>query len=473
MLPQDTDIFEFLLKLKPPDWPCAVRSLGFTDADGFDRDWPTWAHEGQREPPGDWSTWVIKGGRGFGKTLAGSHWIAAAVAGGEKLSIALVGATLEETRRVMVERRGGLLDVAGPWIREWHPNLRTLRFRTGAEATIFSGASPDQLRGAEHHLAWCDELAKWEKPGETWDMLQFGLRCGARPRALVTTTPRPGPVLKAIMALPGTIVTGGPSSANPHNSPAWLADMQARYAGTRLGRQELEGELLGDTPGALWTVELLERCRILPGTGRGTAAEGGGGGGAVPCAAPPPSALRAATSPSRGGYVRLVIAVDPPTGDGTCGIIACARDEAGTAHVLADHSVTGLSPEGWSRAVADAAGVWGHLCTSVPIQIVAEQNQGGRMVETILRIADPDLDVKLVTAIPGKTVRAEPVARLFEAGQVLLHGRFPALEAQLCGLIAGGDYEGPGTSPDRADAMVWALTELMLGVQYEPRIRAL
>lgn len=172
--------------------------------------------------------------------------------------------------------------------------------------------------------------------------------------------------------------------------------------------------------------------------------------------------------------LRLVLAVDPPTGDGTCGIIACAKDSEGKAHVLADHSVTEQSPEAWSRAVANAASVWTALHPNAPLLVVAESNQGGLMVRSVLRISDPDLPIKLVPAIQGKTDRAAPVAMLFEAGKVAIHGRFPALEAQLCGMIAGGDYEGPGSSPDRADAMVWGLTELMLQKERaEPRIRRL
>jgi phage terminase large subunit-like protein len=429
-------------------------------------------------------------GRGFGKTLAGANWIAAAVADAgtvagncPHLSIALVGATLDEARRVMVEGRSGLLAVAGGWIDDWSPSLRRLRFTTGAEAFLFSGASPEQLRGPEHHFAWCDELAKWEKPQQTWDMLQLGLRCGERPRVLVTTTPRPGPVLTRIMADPRTMVTGGPTSANPHLPDAFLDAAYGRYAGTRLGRQELDGILLPDVPGALWTVELLERCRLNPSPfrgerrlaegERGEAAQGSGdaqhrwkgrGGEGDP---PDPSTT----------WVRLVIGVDPPTGDGTCGIVVCARDAADRAHVLADHSVTACSPETWSRAVADAARIWGHLYTSVPVSVVAEQNQGGRMVKSVLHTADPNLRVKPVTATVGKNERAAPVAMLFEAGKVVLHGHFPELEAELLGMIAGGRYEGPGgsdKSPDRADAMVWALTELMVKPERPPvRVRAL
>jgi len=495
-LPPDTDLLEFLLRLPPADREEWVRRLGFADADAVDRDWPTWAHDGQRAPANEWSTCVVMGGRGFGKTRAGSEWIVNLVRDRAAPHIALVGATLAEARRVMVEGRSGLLEVAGPWIREWRPSLGTLKFRDGAVATLFSGASPELLRGPEHDYAWCDELAKWEKAQDCWDMLQFGLRLGERPRALITTTPRSGPVLRAIMASPGTIVIGGPSDANPHTSAFWRRDITQRYAGTRLARQELDGELLTDTPGALWTVELLERCR---GDSHFHARNGDGthGDSKSDC----PHSRSDGAESDRSHFTRIVIGVDPPAGDGTCGIIACAKDEEGRAHVLADHSVTARSPEGWSRAVAEAVALWsqnpprygegdhgqhggggGRPTYSLPVRVVAEKNQGGQMVAAVLRTADPDLRVKLVTATCGKSERAEPVAMLFEAGKVVLHGEFPRLEAELLGMIAGGDYEpvwsggpgGPRKSPDRADAMVWALTELMLGKERGvPRIRRL
>ena len=453
-----------------------IAALGRDESWGTDTDFfATWAHGGQIAPDAcadgsPWSVWVLKAGRGFGKTRAGAQWIvdavaAAADAPGPPLAIALVGATLDEARSVMVEGRSGLLAVADAWLRDWNPSLRRLTFTTGATATLFSGASPEQLRGPEHHFAWCDELAKWEKPGETWDMLQLGLRLGALPRTLVTTTPRPGPHLQRIMDEPGTVVTHGTSWANPHTSDAWKRANAARYAGTRMALQELEGEMLTDTPGALWSAELLERCRLLPGTGRGTdrtAVEGGSCHVMSPLRQP-----AAATSPPRGGsirppFIRLVIAVDPPSGDGTCGIVACAKDAAGRAHILADHSVTAATPEAWSAAVAAAAEAHAPSLRSGRPLAVAESNQGGEMIRAVLRTADPDLRVKLVHARHGKAERASPVAILFEAGKVILHGRFPDLEAQLRGMIAGGGYDGPGKSPDRADAMVWGLTELML-----------
>jgi phage terminase large subunit-like protein len=444
--------------LSPDQQARVIAALTREEARSADGDWRSWAHGGQEPPEGEWRTWVLMAGRGFGKTLAGAQWIASLVAGGEKLSIALVGATLDEARRVMVEGRSGLLEVAGEWVTDWQPSLRRLRFRTGAEATLFSGASPEQLRGPEHDFAWCDELAKWEKPGETWDMLQLGLRLGPQPRALVTTTPRPGPHLRRIMASPGCITTRGRTRANPHLPAAYVDTVETLYAGTRLGRQELDGELLTDTPGALWTVELIERCRFNSNHDQAVRVERSRD-------TPAPAFLDFARNER---FQRVVIAVDPPAGDGTCGIVVCAKDAEGRGHVLADHSVTGRSPEGWAGAVASAARIHGAG------QIVAEANQGGKMVQAVLRTADPALRVRLVTATVGKSERAAPVAHLFEAGKILLHGRFPELEAELLGMIAGGDYEGPGTSPDRADAMVWGLTELMLQKdRAEPRIRLL
>jgi phage terminase large subunit-like protein len=520
----------------PPGWrEKMLEGLGQDEATAFDSAWRAWAHRGQRPPDAaadgsDWCTWVIMAGRGFGKTRAGSEWVLDAVKrsvvpgegralrpapgyAGRPLRIALVAATLDEARRIMVEGESGLLAVADAWISRWEPTRRILRFRGGAEAHLFSGASPEQLRGPQHHFAWCDELAKWEKAGEAWDMLQLGLRLGEWPRTLVTTTPRPGPVLRRIMDARGTIVTGGPTRANPHLPEAFIDNVEGQFAGTRLARQELEGELLTDNPGALWSEELLEACRLKPSPSRGEGrlAEGERGEGTryvrgaetgphpptAPLRAPPASGedsprLSSARpgdgrpdAPLQGegviAFTRLVIAVDPPSGDGTCGIVACAKDKAGQAHVLADHSVTARTPEGWSRTVAEAASLWGRLYPNVPVEVAAEQNQGGLMVRSVLRIADPAMRVKLVTATQGKADRAAPVAMLFEAGKVTLHGRFPELEAQLCGMIGGGGYEPPasagrerGASPDRADAMVWALTELMLGRERgEPRVRRL
>jgi phage terminase large subunit-like protein len=445
-VPDDAAFRARLEQLDPAE---RIRFLKLLDQDetrAVANRWGVWGHDGQHAPAGDWRTWVIMAGRGFGKTRAGAEWVRAVARAIPDARIALVAASLEEARRIMIDGPSGLLAVASSEVEDFYTTKRLLRFTNGAEATLFSGASPESLRGPEHHAAWCDELAKWQKPGATWDMLQMGLRLGGRPRALVTTTPRSGCTLRRIRAAKDTIVTGGPTHANPHLPETFVEAMHDQYAGTRMGRQELDGELLPDVEGALWSVDLIERCRLSN----------------------PPLQTR-----GRIEFTRIVIGVDPPASTGTCGIIACAQDDRGIGHVLADHSVTGRAPEGWARAVAAAAEI--HPAD----RIVAERNQGGEMVRAVLRAADARLPVRLVHATQGKSARAEPVHALFESGKVLLHGRFPELEAELCGLIAGGGYEppawpgpgGPGPSPDRADAMVWALTELMLGAgSAQPRV---
>lgn len=468
-----------------------VAGLSREELIGATADWSGWAHPGQVAPPGDWRTWVLMAGRGYGKTRAGAEWIADEVRAAPGIRIALVAASIDEARRVMIEGESGLLAVAAADIAHFSYAARRLDFMNGATAHLYGGGSPERLRGPQHHLAWCDELAKWKHPQATWDMLQMGLRLGERPRTLVTTTPRPIATLRRLLALPATAVTGGPTAANPHLPAAFLAAMADAYAGTRLARQELNGELLPDLPGALWTVDLLERCRVMPaphlppvipaqaGTPSRPPSEDTGDDGLERAERAPtqPSPHRGEgdSAPAERGegptptppFARTVIGVDPPAGEGTCGIVACARDAAGIAHVLADHSVTARSPENWARAVAAAARI--HSADLV----VAEANQGGKMVEAVLRAAEVPARIRLVRASDGKSARADPVAALFEAGRAKLAGRFPELEAELCGLIAGGGYEGPGISPDRADAMVWGMSELMLGAREQPAIRLL
>ena len=404
-------------------------------------DWPGWRHERQVEPDGDWRVWVMHGGRGVGKTRLGSEWVSEYARTHPGATIALVAATVEEARRGMVERpRSGLLAVArsdeiGAML--WEPSLKRLRFASGAEAFLYSGAHADGLRGAEHHIAWCDEFAKWRQARAAWDNLQLGLRLGTRPRTLVTTTPRALAALRQLLAEPGVVATRGASWDNPHLARAAIAALRRMHGGTRFGRQELEGEMFEDLEGALWE--------------RGTVEKQRSGGDVLQ------------------GFRRIVVGVDPPTSnEGTCGIVVCGTDSRGRGYVLADLSATGLSPEGWAQRVAAAAEAWGTH------RIVAEANNGGRMVEAVLRAAGTGLPAKLVYAADGKVARAAPVAALFESGRAWFAGRFPELEDQLCGLTWDGGYHGPGASPDRADAMVWALTELMLGrPRAEPRVTAL
>ncbi|HYD39084.1 MAG TPA: terminase family protein [Allosphingosinicella sp.] len=410
--------------------------------------WPAWAHRGQMPPEGDWPTWLMVTGRGFGKTRAGAEWVSALARVDSELRIALVGATLEDARKVMVTGRSGLLAVART--RESVHFAKTegiVTFPSGAQAFLYSGACPEKLRGPEHHFAWCDEIAKWRFPEATWDNLQLGLRLGAAPKALVTTTPRAVPLLKKLVET--SEVTRGRTADNLNLPKAYVAKMEADYRGTRKGREELDGEMIDEAQGALWTRDLIERCRISsPGRGEGRLAEAGRGE----------------------DWRRIVIAVDPPaSADGdACGIVACALDRDEIAHVIGDHSERGLSPEGWAGKVAAAARAWGADC------VVVEKNQGGDMATSVLKTADPALPVRPVHARFGKGDRAEPVAMLFETGRARFADSFPELEDELCAMVRGGAWAGPGRSPDRADAMVWAMTELMLAPRKAPpRIRQL
>ncbi|MEA3040763.1 MAG: hypothetical protein QOC65_252 [Sphingomonadales bacterium] len=417
-----------------------VRRLSLPQKRTMKEFWPVWAHEGQSPPKGDWPIWLMVTGRGFGKTRAGSEWVSALARKDGSLRIALVGATIEDALKVMVTGRSGLMAVARTGERvKLNKREGLVTFASGAQAFLYSGACPEKLRGPEHHFAWCDEIAKWRYPEETWDNLQLGLRLGTAPKALVTTTPRAVPVLRRLIET--SAVTRGRTADNLNLPDSWVERMESEYRGTRKGREELDGEMLEEAEGALWTRALIERCRCRP-----------------------PSPLQGE------GFKRIVIGVDPPAsaqGD-ACGIVACALDRDGIAHVLGDHSERGLSPEGWAGKVVAAAEAWGADC------VVVEKNQGGDMATSVLKTADPALPVRPVHARYGKGDRAEPVAMLFETGKARFTGTFPELEDELCAMVRGGSYAGPGRSPDRADAMVWAMTELMLAPRRaEPRITQL
>ncbi|HEX6374983.1 MAG TPA: terminase family protein [Allosphingosinicella sp.] len=427
---------ERLALLEPGQRERVVRSLRPAERLELEERWPQWAHEGQLPPEAGWGVCVTMAGRGFGKTRAGAEWVSEMARRRPGAQIALVGATPDEVRKVLVEGPSGLLATAR--LEEdirWIPSLGTLTFASGAKAFVYSGANPEKLRGPEHDFAWCDELAKWAFPEATWQNLMLGLRLGDRPQALVTTTPRPIAALKRLVGAAETVVMRGSTCDNLNLADAVTEEFYDRHGGTRFGRQELDGELIDDVEGSLWPRDLIEKSR-------------------------------ASLAVREGAFSRVVVGVDPPaSAAGTCGIVVCALGEDGTGYVLADASVAGLSPEGWARAAAAAAARWG------ADRVVAEGNQGGAMVAAVLRGADVGLPVRMVHARDGKAARAEPVAALFERGAARFAGAFAELEDELAGLIAGGGYEGPGRSPDRADAMVWALTELMLGrTRPEPRI---
>jgi phage terminase large subunit-like protein len=435
-----TRLAETLLALEPGERREQLAALNHRQRRALRTHWRLWAHEGQMPPAEAWHTWLIVAGRGYGKTRAGAEWVRAIAEGEGAARIALVAATLGEARRVMVEGPSGLLAVAPPRRRPaFEPSKRQLTWPNGAVATLYAAGEPESLRGPQHSHAWCDEIAKWDASGGraagAWDNLLLGLRLGQSPRVVATTTPRAVPLLKRVLGQADAVVTRGATAENSDNlPPGFFRSMQVQFGRSLLARQELDGELIDEVEGALWSRALLEECRE-----------------------------EAASSPAR----RIVIGVDPPAsaeGD-ACGIVVCALGEDGIARVLADVSVPRPTPERWARAVAGAARAW-HAD-----RVVAEANNGGEMVRSVLHAAEISLPLRLVHASRGKAARAEPVVALYEAGRVRHCGPLPQLEDELCGIMAAGGYEGPGRSPDRADALVWAMSELMLGTRSEPRVR--
>jgi phage terminase large subunit-like protein len=396
-----------------------------------------WAMPHQTPPAGDWKTWVIMGGRGAGKTRAGAEWVRSMVEGtgpldsGAARRVALVGETIDQVREVMVFGDSGILACSPPDRRpEWQATRKRLVWPNGAVAQVFSAHDPDSLRGPQFDAAWVDELAKWKKGEHAWDQLQFALRLGDNPRQVVTTTPQNVPVLKAILANDSTVVTHAPTTANRANLAAsFLAEVHSRYAGTQLGRQELEGLLIDGVEGALWKAGAIEAGRLDT-----------------------PPALS-----------RIVVAVDPPVSahkaSDTCGIVVVGAITDGPpqnwrAVVLEDASVQGASPEAWARAALDAFARHG------ADRLVAEVNQGGNLVETVIRQIDALVPFRAVHARMAKGVRAEPVAALYEQGRVAHLRGLTRLEEQMFLMTAQG-FSGRG-SPDRVDALVWALTELII-----------
>jgi phage terminase large subunit-like protein len=422
---------EFLASL-PPE---AMAALG--------ADWLHRARPDQLPPEGDWTTWAMIGGRGCGKTRAGAEWVDALARGDPAFTaepvgrIALVGETYHDVRDVMIEGESGLLNLPGCHRARplWLPSRRRLVWGNGAVAQAFSAEEADSLRGPQFGAAWCDEVAKWRMAEAAFDMLQFGLRLGTRPRSLVTTTPKPVPLIHRLLADPRTVVTRARTRDNAENlAPDFLSAVVGRYAGTRLGRQELDGELIADRPDALWSRDVLE-------------------------------AQRMAGAPE---LSRIVVAVDPPAGSGArsdaCGIVAAGR-KGEEAYVLADASLARATPRAWAEA---ALALYRRLEADT---LVVEVNQGGEMATAVLNQCDPAVPVVPVRASRGKYLRAEPVSLLYARGLVHHVGAMPALEDEMCDFGPGGLSNG--ASPDRLDALVWALTHLLLVGSAEPRIRRL
>jgi len=404
-------------------------------------DWGIWVRDDQTPPPGDWHSWLFLGGRGAGKTRAGAEWVKSVM--GPGVRCALVAPTLHDVREVMIDGPSGLRAIADPGNRpSYEVSRRRLRWPGGGVAYAFSAEDPESLRGPQFHYAWADEFCAWRLPGETLAQLRMGLRLGASPRLCLTTTPKPAPALRNLMQEPGTAVTRACTQANLAGlSDDFLDTLRGLYGGTRLAAQELEGLVVEDGGHALWRSDDLARCY----------------------GARPPH------------LDEVVVAVDPPAtsqGD-ACGIVVAGRlDQRG--YVLADATVSGASPMGWAQQAAQTAADHGAH------RIVAESNQGGDMVRTLLVQAGCTAPITLVHARHGKRVRAEPVAALYEQGRIThcpdTDVCFNALDEELMALGSDawrGAGKGPGKSPDRADALVWALTALLLDGRAGPRLRRL
>ena len=393
------------------------------------------ARPAQIAPGGDWQTWLVLAGRGFGKTRTGAEWVREQIKAGRS-RIALIAPTASDARDVMVEGESGLLSVCWAGDRSvsgemlgrpsYEPSKRRVTWANGAVATLFSAEEPERLRGPQFEAGWADELAAWKYLRETWDMFMFGLRLGSDPRTIITTTPKPVPLIREVAKDTKTVVTKGSTFDNAGNlAPKFLAAIREKYEGTRLGRQELNAEILDDLPGALWTRDEIDKHRLK--------------------VAP---AIR-----------RIVVAVDPSgTGgvddDGdSIGIVVAGLGIDGRGYVLADRTCK-LSPDGWGRRAVAAY----HEFKAD--RIVAERNFGGAMVEHVIKTVDRKAAYKEVTASRGKVARAEPIAALYEQGRISHIGAMPELEDQMC-LFGPDGFIGEG-SPDRTDALVWALTELMI-----------
>jgi len=431
-------VAEKLASLPANERAAAISQLSSDEAEALLHDWRGFlARPNQVAPDGDWSVWLLLAGRGFGKTRCGSEFIREEVTAGRARRIALVAETAADARDVMVEGDSGILGIYPEEERPlYEPSKRRLTWDNGAVATLYNATEPDQLRGPQHDLAWCDELAKWRYCRETWDQLMFGLRLGRHPRVVVTTTPRPIDLVRELVARcnrdDGVAVTRGRTLDNSANlAGSFLKQIEDKYSGTRLGRQELEAEILDDAPGALWTRRNLDEWRKAE-----------------------------ADLPE---LKRILVSVDPAvtaTEDSDeHGIIVVAEGHDNRGYVLEDATVMG-SPDMWARravAMHDKYGADG---------IVVEVNQGGDMVKSTLKSVRSNLNVIEVRASRGKHVRAEPIAALYEQGKVSHVGSFPQLEDQMVLMTAAG-FEGE-TSPDRVDALVWAMSKMFPSIIAEP-----
>lgn len=398
--------------------------------------WAAWARDKQLAPPGDWSTWVVRAGRGWGKTLTGAQWVIEKAERYLGCHIALVGRTVADTRKVMIEGISGILSISPPWFMPvYEPSKRQLTWPNGTIATTYSADEPDQLRGPQHSFAWADERAAWQYD-DAWDQLSFGLRIepapGVTPQCIVTTTPRNTKAIKELLADSSTVSTRGSTYENTENlSPRFIREIERRYAGTRMGLQEIEGEVVDDIEGALWKRKWIDDGRVV----------------------------------KRPDLKRIVVAIDPPAssqetsksgeGPAECGIVAAGLGVDNRGYALADYSLIG-TPNEWASAALTAYSLFEADC------IVGEVNFGGEMVGAVIKSIAKEkgmrnVPFKAVRASRGKMLRAEPISNLCQQGNISHVGVLPDLEGQLCNWVPGEK------SPDRLDAYVWAFTELMIG----------
>lgn len=419
-----SSLIESITALSEADRRAVVMSLPEKTAAALLYDWELWARPNQLPPPGDYAGWLILAGRGWGKNRTAAEYVISAARSGLYRHIGLIAETAGDARDVMIEgEESGILRLSPPWFYpKYEPSKRRLTWPNGVWASTYSGDEPGQLRGPQHSLCWPDEACKWRYLQEAWSNMEFGLRIGPKPHWVATTSPRPLPWLRQLMADANVVVTRGTTYENLVNlSPAFRRNVVEKHEGTRLGRQELNAEVLDDVPGALWTRDVIERNRVRD--------------------AP--------------DMARVVVAVDPAASSdeeaSETGIVVCGLGVDRQGYVLADLTCR-LSPDGWARRVVDAFDRFD------ADRVVAEINNGGEMVETVIRTVRRSIPYKAVHASRGKVARAEPVAALDEQNRIHHVGMFAEMEDQMCGFVPGQLK----VSPDRVDARVWGFHELML-----------
>jgi len=440
---------DYLRTLPAEEVKTALSQLSPQQLDELQFSYEFLARDNQLPPEGDWNVWLLNCGRGFGKTWTGVQWVREQVKQGKK-RIAAVASTNSDILRVMVKGESGFLSLCWKGDKtykgkemgypEWSPTKRTLSWANGAQVEFYSAEEPERLRGPQFEAAWCDETAAWNKDQETWDMLQFCLRLGKHPQVCVTTTPKSTVLVRKLLKDPKTVVTTGSTFDNTNNlADTYLTAVREQYEGTRLGRQELYAEVLTENEGALWTAQMIDDCQIsrdeLP------------------------------------TLVRKVVAVDPAVSSNvesdSTGLVVAGIDINGKAYILGDYTLK-ASPETWANKAVELY----HLFECD--RIVYESNQGKDLIPSLFKTVDPNLPLKGVHASSAKIARAEPVSALYEQGKVY-HVRNPEdpsaslteLETQMTTYEPMGKYK----SPDRYDALVWALTELMLKGYSKPNLK--